>query len=100
MPPLPRMEQALSVEEILKFGCEGWDLNPRTPARPAPQAGAFDLARQPSLRAILDGCRFEIRLSISWDPWSPDPSCWSAMGGLHGSSVCRCERGCILITSP
>ena len=32
--------------------CEGWDSNPRTPSRLAPQASAFDLARQPS-RVIL-----------------------------------------------
>ena len=28
--------------------CEGWDLNPRIPTKLAPQASAFDQARQPS----------------------------------------------------
>ena len=34
---------------VPKTVCGGWDSNPRTPARPGPQPGAFDRAWLPPL---------------------------------------------------
>jgi hypothetical protein len=46
--------------------CEGWDSNPRTPARPGPEPGAVDLAWLPSrhyrLPAGFNKCRVRRKL--------------------------------------
>ena len=51
--------------------CVGRDLNPRTPAGPAPEAGAFDLAWQPTPMTRKSGR--EIQRDLSSKTLNPTP---------------------------
>jgi hypothetical protein len=53
------------AEEIVKSACEGWDSNPRTPARPGPEPGAVD-------RAWLPSRLYRLRLKLNKDRGSLD----------------------------
>ena len=46
-------------------GCGGWDLNPGTPAGLAPQASAFDHARQPPLTMDIKNSLIYLSLVVS-----------------------------------
>ena len=65
-----RMRGKRSNEE-----CEGWDSNPRTPARPGPEPGAVDLAWLPSRQY-----RFGRRKDKYWRIATPNPSGCSRSG--------------------
>jgi hypothetical protein len=67
---LPGVTTTRGKRKNLKTGCEGWDSNPRTPARLGPQPSAFDRAWLPSPSF------FEESHAIQQPNLCPGPSTW------------------------